>query len=279
MSPDLNARMPFVDDDVFVVTGAGEKQLKDSETSASRLELELLVLVNGTSTVAQVRAHAARASGEEVHSALRSLVEKKMIALAPDTTAFGGLGPGDFLSTSTFYASSAATAKGSAGASKEDEKEANEGAGYLQSQGYYVRIARRPEVERKPGAGGRFSVVIVEDEAQLSKLLRAFFSMEGFDTRTATNRAEILDALRKPPAPDLILLDVVLPDADGFEILARLRQHPAFKDVAIIMLTAKTTREAVQKGLSGGADGYITKPFDMDVLMKAVHSVFGMTQR
>lgn len=51
MSPEPSTRMPFVDDDVFVVTGAGEKQLKDSETSASPLELELLVLVNGTSTV------------------------------------------------------------------------------------------------------------------------------------------------------------------------------------------------------------------------------------
>ncbi len=279
MNSDLNPRMPFVDDDVFVVTSAGEKQLKDSETSASRLELELLVLVNGTSTVAQVRSRAGRASAEEVHSALRSLIDKKMIAVAPNTAAFGGLGTGDFLSTSTFYASSAATAKSAATASKEDESEANEGAGYLQSQGYYVRIARRPPAERKPSSGGKFSVVIVEDEQHLSKLLRAFFSMEGFETRTAANRAEILDALRKPPAPDLVLLDVVLPDADGFEILAKLRQHPAFKDVAIIMLTAKTTREAVLKGLSGGADGYITKPFDMDVLMKAVHTVFGMTQR
>jgi two-component system OmpR family response regulator len=279
MSPNPSTRMPFVDDDILVVTSAGERQLKDSETSASRLELELMVLVNGISTVAQIRSRADRASADEVHSALRSLIEKKMIGLAPNTAAFGGLGPGDFLSTSTFYASSAAAAKGSTGASKEDEKEANEGIGYLQSQGYYVRIARRPPVERKPGAGGRFSVVIVEDEPQLSKLLQAFFSIEGFETRTAANRAEILDALRKPPIPDLILLDVVLPDADGFEILARLRQYPAFKDVAIIMLTAKTTRESVLKGLSGGADGYVTKPFDMDVLMKAVTSVFGMAQR
>jgi CheY-like chemotaxis protein len=270
--------MPFVDDDVFVVTSAGEKQLKDSETSASRLELELLVLVNGTSTVAQIRSRAAGASAEEVHSALRLLLDKKMIALAPETPAFGVLGPGDFLSTSSFYASSAATAKSAAGGANEVEKEAEEGTGYLKSQGYYVRIARRSTVERKPGAGGKFGVVIVEDEPQLSKLLRAFFSMEGFDTRTAANRAEILDALRKPPVPDLILLDVVLPDADGFEILARLRQHPAFKDVSIIMLTAKTTREAVLRGLAQGADGYITKPFDMDVLMKAVYSVFGMTQ-
>ena len=100
----------------------------------------------------------------------------------------------------------------------------------------------------------------------------------GFDTRVAANRAEVLEALRRAPVPDLVLLDVMLPDADGFNILEKLHAHPAFREVAVIMLTAKATRESVLRGLSGGAAGYITKPFEVDVLMKAVHAVLGMPE-
>jgi CheY-like chemotaxis protein len=113
--------------------------------------------------------------------------------------------------------------------------------------------------------------VRVEGGQQLAKLLRTIFSIEGFETRTGAHRAEIVEALRKPPVPDLVLLDVGLPDADGFEILGKLRHHPAFKSTAIVMLTGKATREAVLRGLAGGADGYITKPFEVEVLMRGGH--------
>ena len=66
------------------------------------------------------------------------------------------------------------------------------------------------------------------------------------------------------------------PDIDGFDVLARVRQHDAMKDVRIIMMTAKATREAVLKGLERGADGYVTKPFEVDVLLKAVKTVAGV---
>jgi DNA-binding response OmpR family regulator len=67
----------------------------------------------------------------------------------------------------------------------------------------------------------------------------------------------------------------VLPDADGFDILLKMRQHPVLKKVPVIMLTAKATRESVLKGLAGGADGYITKPFEADALITAVNAVMG----
>ncbi len=92
----------------------------------------------------------------------------------------------------------------------------------------------------------------------------------------ASNRAEVIAEFQRPPLPDLVLLDVVLPDADGFDILIRMRQHPVLKSVPVMMLTAKATREAVLKGLAGGADGYITKPFEADGLIKAIKSVLGL---
>ncbi|HEX5286259.1 MAG TPA: response regulator, partial [Polaromonas sp.] len=89
-------------------------------------------------------------------------------------------------------------------------------------------------------------------------------------------RAEIVAEIRKPPIPDLVLLDVMMPDADGFDILLRIRSHPALKDVPVIMLTAKASREAVLKGLAGGADGYITKPVETESLLQAVRTVVGL---
>jgi two-component system, OmpR family, response regulator len=71
----------------------------------------------------------------------------------------------------------------------------------------------------------------------------------------------------------------MLPDADGFDILLRVRQHPVLKDVPVIMLTGKATREAVLKGIAAGADGYITKPFEPHALLRAVRTVLGLPQQ
>ncbi|OGB05750.1 MAG: hypothetical protein A3E79_00825 [Burkholderiales bacterium RIFCSPHIGHO2_12_FULL_61_11] len=120
------------------------------------------------------------------------------------------------------------------------------------------------------------SVILIDDEPQLAKFLSHYLRFEGFDVRVAGCRAEIVAEIRKPPIPDLVLLDVMLPDADGFDILLRIRSHPALKDVPVIMLTAKATRESVLKGLAAGADGYITKPVETDVLLQAVRTVMGL---
>lgn len=82
-----------------------------------------------------------------------------------------------------------------------------------------------------------------------------YLKLEGLDPRAATNREEIVAAIRQVPLPDLVLLDYGLPDANGFEVLAKLRQHP------------------VLKGIQGGADGYVTKPFQIHPLIRAVKEV------
>jgi len=74
----------------------------------------------------------------------------------------------------------------------------------------------------------------------------------------------------------VVLLDVQLPDADGFQILEKMRAHPFVKDVPIIMATAKATRESVLQGLRLGCDGYVTKPYDVAVLMSTMKTVLGL---
>jgi CheY-like chemotaxis protein len=155
--------------------------------------------------------------------------------------------------------------------------EASNGSITLQKQGYYVRIAHRDAAKPAAPEGRTLTVIVVEDEPLLAKFLRQYLSLEGMEARLAGNREEILAAFNAPPLPDLVLLDVMLPDADGFDILLKMRRHPVLKSVPVIMLTAKATRESVLKGLAGGADGYITKPFEAEALINAVKAVLGRT--
>lgn len=275
----MSAKPPFdidlADGDIYRLTPQGEKELKGSETGLSRLELEVLVLSDGTATVGQVKARAKDIPAVAVTAALKTLINKKLLQSSRAAAAVGEpdvIDVGDFLKTGAFYVSQKSP-------TPEQEGEASEGSSSLQKDGYFVRIARRAAAERKPAAGAKLTATVIEDEPHLAKLLRSLLSIEGFETRIAANRAEIVEALKKTPVPELILLDVMLPDADGFEILAKLRHHPAFQHCAIVMLTGQATREAVLKGLAGGADGYITKPFEVDVLMKAVNAVLGRTPK
>ena len=68
----------------------------------------------------------------------------------------------------------------------------------------------------------------------------------------------------------------MLPDADGFDVLSKVRQHPLLKSTPVIMVTAKATRESVMRGLACGADGYVTKPFEAENVVKAVRTVLGV---
>jgi two-component system OmpR family response regulator len=143
-------------------------------------------------------------------------------------------------------------------------------------QGYAVRIARQVGETVKPASGGAYSVLVVEDAPALMSAVCMFLELEGFAPHRASNRAEVLAELRKAPSPDLILLDVGLPDISGFDILASVRSHPTLKHIPIIMVTGSATREDVMRGLAAGANGYITKPFEFEPLMGSIKAVLGL---
>jgi len=259
-----------LDQQVFALTQKGSAELLAADTSLSAGELELLVLIDGRASVAQIIPAASSLTPEAVVATLRKLAAGGYIASAADITV-DAIDSGDFF-TKPLAAPAAVSA------SPQAASESDAGVSSLQRNGYYVRIARRAATARALAADGKIHVVVVEDDAQVGKLLRMMLSMEGLVPRLASTRDEILAALRQTPKPDLVLLDVMLPDIDGFEVLARIRQHDALKSVLVIMLTARTTREGVLKGLMLGADGYITKPFDLEVLLKAVKTVLGLTK-
>jgi CheY-like chemotaxis protein len=253
------------DTDIYALTARGNAELKSAGTSLSGTELQVLVLVDGQATVAQIIQSARGLAEKEVVSILEKLIEKQLVAPAEP----GALESGFFAISvpAGFFKSDAAHPETEAGVSS------------LKQKGYYVRIARRAAKDRPTKEGGQPLILVVDDDTDLVKLIRTFFRLEGFLVREAATRAQIMAALREAPAPDLILLDVMLPDADGFDVLARMRQHPALKSMPIIMITAEATREAVLKGLQAGADGYITKPFEPDTVVTAVKEVLGVSGR
>jgi len=243
---------------IYKPTVRGQAELKSGKTSISDLATEILVRMDGIQNVGQLKSRMPSTSSNAFTTACNELLDQKLIALVV-LDMFGD----------QFQIELDKQALTLSGA------EADAGTSSLKKYGFFVNIAHQRKTQSKRTPDAPLSAVVVEDELFLAKFIESYLTMEGFKVRVASNRNEVLNELRSTPVPDLILLDVMLPDIDGFNILLRLRQHPAFIDVPVIMLTGLATREDVLKGLAGGADGYVTKPFEADILMKAVRTVMG----
>lgn len=116
--------------------------------------------------------------------------------------------------------------------------------------------------------------MVVDDERHIVELIATALGYEGFDVRTAADGAEMLAAVRDF-APDLIVLDVMLPGGDGFELQARLRRDG--QSVPVLFLTARDAVEDRVRGLTLGADDYMTKPFSLAELVARVNAVLRRT--
>jgi DNA-binding response OmpR family regulator len=103
-------------------------------------------------------------------------------------------------------------------------------------------------------------VLIVDDEPSIIVALQFLMEENGYNTLVAFSGEEAMEAVAKHH-PDLILLDVMLPVVDGFEVCQRVRENPDWKDTRIVLLTALGSDANVTKGLDLGADAYVIKPF------------------
>ena len=121
-------------------------------------------------------------------------------------------------------------------------------------------------------------VLVVDDDPDILQFVQVNLELEGFATDMAENGRVALDTA-KDSVPDLILLDVMMPEMDGLTVLRRLRSAPATANVPVILLTAKALAEDRVRGLNLGADDYITKPFDVEELMARVRSVLRRSQQ
>lgn len=112
-------------------------------------------------------------------------------------------------------------------------------------------------------------ILIVDDEPSIVVPIQFLMEQQGYSVLVAENGEDALDAIYKYK-PDLILLDIMLPRIDGYEVCEIVRLNPEYRDTKIIFLTAKGREVEIAKGLSLGADAYITKPFSNTELVAKV---------
>jgi len=261
--------LPILSDiDVLALTKTGENELHEAGTTLSPIQLEALVLIDGKSSVAVLLGRVPDAPREDLRTSLQELIEKGFVSTLAHSES-DALDPGDFFTSGTSHADTAVP---------DDEAHAQAAANeeFLRQNGYFVNVVRRSNAKREEVKGRKPTVLVVDGDPSICGLLQTYFKLEGLVTRAAHNRDEIVAELHRSPLPDAVLLEVRLPDANGFEILHRMRQHPVLKGLPVIMLSGEATREAVLKGILGGADGYITKPFDIHHMVRAVKVVLGL---
>ena len=124
-------------------------------------------------------------------------------------------------------------------------------------------------------------ILIVEDEPQINRLIELVLRSDGFyKIKKAFDGKEALEII-KSDLPDLILLDVMIPEIDGFELCKIIKENDDFKSIQVIMLTAKKMEEDILKGFENGAVDYISKPFSNKILLARIkaHLSLGAADR
>jgi PleD family two-component response regulator len=125
---------------------------------------------------------------------------------------------------------------------------------------------------------GKSRLLVVEDDVDIANMLKIYFGSLGYDVEVAARGTEALERTRSA-LPHLIVLDIMLPDIDGYEVCRTLRQSTRTSHIPVIFLTQKDERSDKLQGLELGADDYITKPFDIEELKLRVQGALRRAER
>jgi len=118
-------------------------------------------------------------------------------------------------------------------------------------------------------SGAQRTVLAVDDEHDIIEMLVLLLEGEGYRVRTASGGREAMEILRAE-RPDLVLLDIMMPETDGHQVCRFIREQERLADVPVLMLTAKNDIEHIAQSLEEGADGFIVKPFDVDQFLRLI---------
>lgn len=136
----------------------------------------------------------------------------------------------------------------------------------LNTEGFFASTIK----PLKPAGPPR--ILSVEDDPLMGKLLSSLLIRDGFAVRVAPDGQTAYQYLEMD-APDLVLLDAMLPDTTGFDILEWIRRHPTLNALPVVMVTARVAEEDIRRGLTAGADGYICKPFKPEPLLHCIRDI------
>jgi len=115
-------------------------------------------------------------------------------------------------------------------------------------------------------------ILIVEDEESLLKLESILLSSKGYQVTGVMDGKSALDEINARK-PDLVVLDIMLPELDGFEVCKRIKENPETAGIPVVMLTAKKNSQDYARGMQVGADAYVTKPFKSAQVMELIESL------
>ncbi len=125
--------------------------------------------------------------------------------------------------------------------------------------------------------GSKRTIMVVDDHPDVVDILRITLEPKGFNVRCAYSGKDLFAGL-KEQKPDLIILDVMMPEMDGLEVLRRLKTAPETSSIPVILLTAKVWSENIFEGYKTGADYYITKPFTSTQVLEGINVILGGDQ-
>ncbi len=127
------------------------------------------------------------------------------------------------------------------------------------------------EMRNEPARSFKERILVVEDEEDLQELLRVNLSREGYRVICASTGRDALVQVKNTP-PQLIVLDILLPEIDGLQVCRLLKENPDTRHIPVIMVTAKSAESDIVAGLEVGADDYVTKPFSPKVLVARIRA-------
>ncbi len=149
------------------------------------------------------------------------------------------------------------------------------GVSALSSDHYYVNVARTRE--KRAVDPSATTVLVMEDDTTTRNILELLLTRDlGFKVRTASDVRSFVAAIQQGPLPDLLVLDIELPGKlSGFNILAKVRSHPAICNMPVIIFSSHSDPQHLHRGLSLGADAYLSKPAKASALADAIKAVLG----
>lgn len=147
------------------------------------------------------------------------------------------------------------------------------GTAKLENDGFFVAVARRRFDASESAAGNR--IMFVEDEPVTNAVLKKVLTTDGFEAYGAFDAAGLGKLLKQHGLPDIILLDIELPDVSGLQILSRIRKHPRMRAIPVLMVSSRAEMSDVVRGLSLGASGYLSKPVAVESLRAVLRQILG----
>jgi two-component system chemotaxis response regulator CheY len=258
----------MTDNLIYKITKKGRAEAAAGSSKLSPSVRKLLASIGDRSTFAEIWTTVPQVMEGNLRGVLQKLVTRGFLE-----TVYSDMTASD-LDITRFF--NRAVVEPTIQQKRQAEQQTIMGMRSLKQAGYFVNIVNRSGKRIPPHSGDKHIALIVDaDESHTMVMARALL-LAGFDTRAAVKRNEIIAELNRQPPVDVIAMDVTLPDVIGLELLGRLRAHPVYKEVPIIVMTTKVEHDDIVAALAYGATGYMTKPFKPEALLESVKAVLGL---